>query len=80
MIHKRKPLWPGLKLKLLLCRQKEKKRFADYDEGLETSRTMLLRKVKEIKEQRASNHPEEATANEARLRRVFRSLAGPTSN
>jgi hypothetical protein len=51
---------------------------ADYDEGLETFRTVLLRKVKEIKGQPASNHLDEATANKARLKKVFESLAEPS--
>lgn len=52
---------------------------ADHDEGLEITRTVLLKRIKEIKEQRLANKVDDAKAKEERLLRVLEPLASPSN-
>jgi hypothetical protein len=51
----------------------------DYEEGLQDARRVLLEHLRDIKEARKSNAAE-ATARQAKLKRVFEALAESTSN
>jgi hypothetical protein len=48
---------------------------SDYQEGLESTRTILLQRIREIKERRLSNKIDDAKAKEEKLLRVFEPLA-----
>lgn len=52
---------------------------SDYQEGLESTRTILLQRIREIKERRLSNKIDDAKAKEEKLLRVFEPLASPSN-
>lgn len=52
---------------------------ADHNEGLEITRTALLKRMKDIKEQRLANKLADAKAKEEKLLSLFESLASPSN-
>lgn len=52
---------------------------ADYHEGLEITRTALLKRIKDIKEQRLANKLADARAKEEKLISLFEFLASPSN-
>lgn len=52
---------------------------ADYHEGLELARTVLLQRIKEIKEQRLLNKLDDVKTKEEKLISLFESLASPSN-